>query len=72
MENESLGGKAITIPEGDRERIKRLAQIAAQGRAAQLQLDGYVQAMALDNGIPPETQARLVGDDILFICQNLC
>jgi hypothetical protein len=64
-------GVALPIPEADRERIRELAQATARGRAAQMQLTGYVQSMAIEAGISPDCEVRIVKDDVLFVLQEL-
>jgi hypothetical protein len=61
------GGVALPIPESDRERIKALSMAVARGRAAQMQLTGYVQSMAIEAGISLECEVRIVGEDVLFL-----
>lgn len=61
-----MGGVAFPVPESSRGMLHELLRRVALGRAAQMQLDGFVQSFAIEKGMPPDTPARIVGDDILL------
>ena len=61
------GGVAVPIPEADRLRVRELVRHVQRGRAAEMQLNGIIQGIAVDAGIDPSAPARVVEDDVIFM-----